>query len=253
MDFTLVFILACITVGLSKGGLIGPIGGTVALPLLVQAHYGDHLITVHEATGVLLVMLMIGDIFALPMYWREWDMRHIKLVLPASIIGILLGTWVLVSLDSRTLKHILGVLTLVIVGYKVFNEVMARYIQSAAYTHRNWHGYLAGLLSGMGSALANTGGPPITAYLLLQKQSPRAFVGTMTLFFLVVNWLKVPGYISGGVFDGLGMIGEVWWALLLIPLAVIGCRPIIHRVNRTVFDWFITALLVWAAIGLLVQ
>ena len=90
-----------------------------------------------------------------------------------------------------------------------------------------------------------------TAYLLLQKQTPSAFVGTLTFFFLVVNWLKVPGYIAGGVFDDLYIVQGVWWALLLIPVVVIGCRPIIHRVNRDLFDWFITALLFWAALSLL--
>lgn len=252
MDFTFAFIAACLLIGLSKGGLIGPIGGTVALPLLVQATYNGAPITVQTATGVLLVMLMIGDAFAIPAYWRKWDTQILWMILPAAVIGVALGTWVLVSLDSRTLKHVIGVLTLLIVAYKVFNAALVRYLRSAAYTHRNWHAYLAGLSSGLGSALANSGGPPITAYMLLQKRAPNVFVGTIAVFFLIINWLKVPGYIAGGVFDGLDMMADLWWALLLIPVAVIGCRPIIHRVNRDVFDWFITALLVWAALSLLV-
>lgn len=251
MDFTLAFVLACILIGLSKGGLIGPIGGTLALPLLVQSSFDSSPITVKGATGVLLFMLMIGDVFAIPAYWRKWDSRFLWLTLPAAVLGVALGTWVLVSLDSQTLKRILAVLTLLVIAYKVFNATLVRYLRAAAYQHRNWHGYFAGLVSGLGSALSNTGGPPMTAYLLLQKQTPSAFVGTLTFFFLVVNWLKVPGYIAGGVFDDLYIVQGVWWALLLIPVVVIGCRPIIHRVNRDLFDWFITALLFWAALSLL--
>ncbi len=251
MDFTLAFVLACVFVGLSKGGLIGPIGGTLALPLLVQATYNGAAITVQGATGVLLALLMIGDVFAIPAFWRAWDWRYLRYTLPAAVVGVALGTWVLVSLDSTTLKHILGVVTLLLIVYKVANTAMVRYLQQAAYAHRPWHGILTGVTSGIGSALANTGGPPMTAYMLLQKMSPRTFVGTQTLFFVIVNWIKVPGYVAGGVFNDLGMIGLAPLALLLIPLLVFGSRPIIHRVNHTVFDWLITGLLLWAAVSLL--
>ncbi|NOG51424.1 MAG: hypothetical protein HND48_19875 [Chloroflexi bacterium] len=78
MDFTLAFVLACVFVGLSKGGLIGPIGGTLALPLLVQATYNGAAITVQGATGVLLALLMIGDVFAIPAFWRAWDWRYLR-------------------------------------------------------------------------------------------------------------------------------------------------------------------------------
>lgn len=251
MDLTFAVIAACILVGLSKGGLIGPVGGTLALPLLVQATYNDTPITVKGATGVLLVMLMIGDVFAVPVYWKKWDTRYLWLTVPASVVGVLLGTVVLVSLDSTTARHVLGIATLLIIAYKVFNVALVRYLRSAAYQHRNWHGYVAGLSSGIGSALANSGGPPMTAYMLLQRLEPSAFVGTLAVFFLIVNWLKVPGYLVSGVFDDMQMMAGLWWTLLLIPVAVLGCRPIIRRVNKDIFDWFITALLLWAALSLL--
>ena len=251
MDFTLAFIIACILIGLSKGGLIGPIGGTLALPLLVQTQFDGRPVSVQGAIGVLLVLLMIGDVFAIPAFWKQWDWRYLRVTLPAAILGIALGTWVLVNLDPRTLKHALGILTLIVIAYKVGSAALTRYLQSAAYQHYPWHGWLAGGLSGIGSALANTGGPPMTAYLLLQRLPPRTFVGTQAVFFLIVNWLKVPTYIAGGVFSEIHIIAGAWWALILIPLLVYASKLIVHRVNRTAFDWFITFLLAVSAVTLL--
>lgn len=251
MDFTLAFIVACILIGLSKGGLIGPIGGTLALPLLVQTRYDGQPVSVQGAIGVLLVLLMIGDLFAIPAFWKEWDWRYLRTTLPAAVLGIALGTWVLVNLDPRTLRHVLGFFALAVIVYKLGSEALAHYLQSAAYHHQAWHGWLAGSLSGIGSALANAGGPPMTAYLLLQHVPPRTFVGTQAVFFLIMNILKVPVYIAGGVFSELHIIEGAWPALILIPLMVYICKLIVHRVNRKVFDWLITFLLVVSAVTLL--
>jgi uncharacterized protein len=251
MDFTLVFIAACILVGVSKGGLIGPVGGTLALPLLIQTSYGGQPVSTQGAVGVLLVLLLIGDAFAVPMYWKQWDLRFLRVTVPAAVAGVALGTWVLVSLDARTLRHAIGLLTLAVIAYKIGSAGLARWLQSAAYAHQTWHGWLSGLLSGIGSALANTGGPPMTAYLLLQRMTPRAFVATNAVFFLIVNLLKVPPYIATGVFDELHVIAGAWWALPLIPAMIFGSRPIIHRINRAVFDWLITGLLAISAVSLL--
>lgn len=240
MDSIPLLIFIGIFIGLVKGGVTGPIGGAVILPLLSQT------MTVPQAAGITLPLLIVGDIFAMRFYWREWDMGLIKRLLPAAIVGILVGLFLLVSLPDLTLRRVLGVFTILAIIFKLTSDSL----RAVRYEPRNWHGYLAGFASGLTSALANLGGPPMTAYLLLQKLQPTAYVGTMTLFFFVVNLLKVPGYLSEGIIDIPTLI-SILWITPLIPLGVWIGRWAIGKVNRLWFERAMMALLFWACLSLL--
>lgn len=227
-------------IGLAKGGIGGPIAGAVILPALSQV------MSVHEAVGITLPLLIFADVFAMRSYWKQWDMQYIRLLIPASLLGIVIGTLLLANLSDAALRIVLGVVTLLLVAYKLTSDSLRSY----AYKHHAWHGYLAGFSSGVGSALANTGGPPITAYLLLQKVRPSVFVGTVTLFFFIVNLLKVPGYLIGGILDGQALLGVIW-VLPLIPLGVwIGYR-VVNWIDPRIFERLMVVLLVISAILLL--
>ena len=98
--------------------------------------------------------------------------------------------------------------------------------------------------------MANAGGPPVTAYLLLQKLPPLAFIGTQTLFFATINALKLPGFLSANVID-LPRLLSVLWALPIIPLGVWIGKWVILRLNQRVFEWLMLILLVYAGVSLL--
>ena len=209
MDSPLLLIFIGIFIGLVKGGVTGPIGGAIILPLLSQT------MSVPQAAGITLPLLIIGDIFAMRFYWREWDIRYLKLLLPAAVVGIVIGISLLVSLPDVWLRRILGVFTLAVIAYKFTSDSLRK----VEYQHRSWHGYLAGFTTGLTSALANVGGPPISAYLLLQKLEPTAFVGTLTLFFFIINLIKLPGFLGAGVID-IPTLVRIAWVTPLIPLGV---------------------------------
>jgi len=97
VDFVVVLALAGLIVGLSKGGLGAPLGAVIAPMLAIT-------FPVSEAVGLTLPLLIIGDAFAIAAYWRAWNMRYIWWLLPAALVGIVIGTLLLVSLDNRTLK-----------------------------------------------------------------------------------------------------------------------------------------------------
>lgn len=246
MDFTLAIVISALLIGFGKGGLIGPFGGTLALPIILTAVVAGEPLGVATAGALLLPLLILGDLFAVPIYWKDWDRRYVWLLLPSAVAGILVGTVLLTSLPNLTLRRILGVLTLLVVAYRFANP----YLQRLQYHPRDIYGWVAGLVAGFGSALANTGGPPITAYLMLERVSPRVFVGTQAIFFGVVNLLKVPGYAAGGLFD-LDLLLLAWPSLIIVPACVIISRPLIYRVNRKLFDAILTAGLIYAGISLL--
>lgn len=240
MDPTLALIFASLLIGLSKGGLTGPAAGGIVLFLLSQT------MSVSQATGLTLPLLIFADLFAMGAYWKRWDMRHIRLLLPTAIVGIVFGTLLLASLSNDLLKILLGLFSIVVVAYKIASDSL----KQLEYSPRHWHGLFAGWLAGFASAIANSGGPPIAAYLLLQKLPPVTFAATSALFFFVVNLLKVPGYISLGILDINHMI-QIAWTLPLIPFGVWFGRWVIERIDRRPFEWLMMILLLYAAIRLI--
>jgi len=236
-----VLFLAALLVGLAKGGLAGALGGLI-VPLLSTA------MPVSQAAGLVLPMLMIGDVFALRAFWRQWDGRLLRLLLPAAVAGILAGVALLTSLPDVTLRRILGLLTLLAVAYKLGSDRL----RALRYTPRPWHGVLAGGASGFASALANAGGPPITIYLLLQGITPLAFLGTNALFFAIVNAIKLPFFLGAGVIDAEQLLRTVW-TLPLIPLGVWLSKQLMTRIDRRAFEWLMLALLTYSGFSLLLR
>src|SRR6266496_2390977 len=142
-------------IGLAKGGFGGL--GVLLTPLLALV------LPVAMAVGVLLPMLMFGDVIALYMYWKQWDLKLLKSMLPAGIVGAIAGTFLLSWLSPNGLRITLGIFVLLIILYKFASDQ----IQTIRYQPRSWHAPLAGLLAGVASGMFNSGGPPFNSYLLL--------------------------------------------------------------------------------------
>jgi uncharacterized membrane protein YfcA len=235
MEFYAVLIIVALLVGLSKGGM-GAVLGVLVVPLLTLV------MAPQDAISLALPLLIFGDIFGLQTFWKTWDMHYIRLLLPTAIVGIVIGTFLLKTLDSGTLRHILGFFTLLFVVYKLVDQRL----KSLDYQPRSWHGYFAGLWAGLGSALANAGAVPFTAYMLLQDLTPLVFAGTTTLFFATLNLLRVPLFLWTGLLDFSRLLSVVW-ALPFIPIGAYSGRWMINRINKRVFENFMLVVLVVAA------
>ena len=232
--------VAALLIGLSKGGIGGPLPTMLATLMISQR------VSVATAVALAVPMLMVGDAFALYSYWGTWDRRHSWALIPGGAIGVGFGLFLLRGLPDSTLRVGLGLAGLVVVGYKIFSHWRGR----EHYKRRAWHGPLAGLLSGVASAMLNAGGPPITSYLLLQPISPTVFMGTNTLFFAIVNLLKLPGSLAAGVVS----VSALAWSLAFCPLVAIGVylgRWFIARIDAVLFDHIMTAILVIACLWLI--
>ena len=233
--------IAALLIGLSKGGIGGPLPTMLATLMISQRA------SVATAVALAVPMLMVGDVFAMYTYWGTWDRKHSWALIPGGAVGVALGLFLLRGLPDRSLRVGLGVAGLVVTGYKIFSHWRGR----EHYQRRAWHGPLAGLLSGIASAMLNAGGPPITSYLLLQPITPTVFMGTNTLFFAIVNLLKLPGSLAAGVVEPAALV----WSLAFCPLVAAGVylgRFFIARIHPEVFDHIMTAVLVVACVWLIV-
>jgi uncharacterized protein len=225
-------------IGVAKGGFGGL--GALLTPLLALV------LPVASAVGVLLPMLMVGDVFAVYMYWKEWDLDLVKRMLPAGIVGALVGTFLLSSVPPDGLRIILGIFVLVSVAYKFLSDR----IQAIRYEPRSWHAPAAGLLSGVASGMFNSGGPPFNSYLLLQKLNARRFIGTTAIYFALLNLIKVPGFLYTGVLN-VTLLLSLWWVFLFIPVGIWVARMTLTRLSPAAFEWIIIVMLIFSSLWLL--
>ncbi|GAB4554005.1 MAG: sulfite exporter TauE/SafE family protein [Anaerolineae bacterium] len=242
MSQTVLIALIAFLIGLSKGGLGGPVLGALIAPLL------STVMPIPQAVGITLPMLLIGDVIALRAYWQKWSIPHLKLLLPAAIATTFIGLLMLRDLPDDVLRRLLGLFCLLVVIYKIGSDSLRK----LAYTHRDWHAYVAGGIAGLGSAVANVGAPAFTAYMLLQKVTPQVFMGTVTVFFFILNVLKLPLFISIGALKP----AEFWavaWVMLIVPVGVIIGHWAVKHISPRLFEWSMLALLVYISFALLVQ
>ncbi len=242
-NLTLFFAMAALVafiVGLSKGGLGGTLGA-LATPLMALVMPADRVI------GLVLPILMLADIFAVALHWRRWNGRLVWLLIPGSIFGVTIGTFFITNAPTRSLQIALGVIILLFAIYRISEK---RILKSLKYQPRDWHGLLAGTVTGFSSALAHTGGPPVSIYLIMQEVTPRVFIATSAIFFLILNWIKVPYYFYARLFD-FQIMWRIAWLLPLVPAGVWVGRWAAGKVNKEVFEQIIIALLVVTAILLI--
>src|SRR5512137_2172941 len=107
----LVVALLGFTIGFSKGGFTAL--GAVLTPLLSLV-----LPNVALAVGIMLPMLMVGDVFVVYSYWGEWDGRLVRHMLPGAVVGVIFGTLLLAYLPANAMRWALATFTPLMVVYK---------------------------------------------------------------------------------------------------------------------------------------
>jgi uncharacterized membrane protein YfcA len=227
-------------IGLTKGGFNAL--GALLTPIL------SLVLPVSLAVGVLLPMLIAGDVIAVYLYRGQWDTRLVRRMLPTGLVGAVIGTLLLAQLSPNALRIILGVFVLVVVVYKFVGDRITR----LAYRPQRWHAPTIGAMTGITSGLFNNGAPAFNSYLLLLKLPSQAFVATGVLFFALINLIKLPGFLIAGVLD-LSWLLSKWWVFSFIPLGLWAARWLILRVNQRAFERLIVVLLTASSLLLFAQ
>ncbi len=190
--------------GLSKGGVPGPIA-MLAVPVMSFA------MSPLQAAGILLPLLIIMDFSAIYLYWKKWINSILKIVIPASIIGILFGTLTFEFTNEDQIRIMVGVISIIF--------VLVSFIQKNNYLLKptKLKGYFWSSVAGYTSFLIHAGNPPINFYMLPLKLDKISFIGTMTLAFMVINLVKLVPY----YYVGLLAPSNLMISLYLLPLAFI--------------------------------
>ena len=205
-SFYAVAVPAVLLMGLAKSGF-GAGFGSLATPLMALA------IPVPQAAAIMLPLLAIMDFTGLKALWHERDPHLLKLLLPAGLLGTVVGTVLFGVLSASTVAAVVGGLTLLFLAQRLLFPP-----RPDAPAPPRWLGFGLGIASGFTSFVAHAGSPPVMAYVLPLKLTPLRFAGTMAVFFTAVNLSKWIPYAWLGLIDWRNMSTS----LELAPLAPLG-------------------------------
>ncbi len=202
-----VALLAVLLTGLSKSGFGGGLG-VMSVPMM------SLFMAPQFAAAVMMPILLAMDVLIVWRYRTSWDGRIIFGLLPAAIVGLVLGGLSFQYMDANTVKFLVGLLAAFFV---LQFAISRRENQPRNHTPRPVV-FALGLLSGFSSFIAHAGGPPVKGYLLRQQLEKSWFVGTNTVFFFSLNFLKTIAY---GAFGTLS-ISSLQMSALLSPMLLLG-------------------------------
>ncbi len=226
-------------VGISKTGLPGL--GTMLVVLLALTFPAE------ESTGLMLLMLAFADIFAVAYYRRHAKWSYIPKLLPWALLGIATGSVAIRILTDAHLGPIIGVIILVLLTLNLWWR--PKNIGSSALPKHWIFAGVMGFLAGLTTQLANAAGPILIIYLLAVGLPKYEFIGTRAWYALILNWIKIPIFISEGriTFDTL-KTGAA--AVPLVALGAVVGILIIKRIPQKSFEIVIQILAVLAGLKL---
>ena len=239
--FYAVSVPAVLLFGIAKGGFGGGLA-VMSVPLM------SLVMTPLQAAAILLPILCFMDLLTLHAYRGRWDWRELRVLLPASLLGIALGTMLFNVLSAATVKLIIGCVALWFTAHHFLVRNKAR-AGSLHYLSRN-AGVLAGGTAGFTSMIAHSGGPPVSMYLLRRPLDRTQFIANAAVFFAFTNYVKLLPY---------GWLGQLQTDNLLLSVVLAPLAPIgiwlgvwMHRrVTDRFFFRFAYALLFVVALKLI--
>jgi len=201
-----------------------------------------------NAIGILLPLLCAGDVFSLYYYWRKWDARNLRFLIPGVVVGVLIGVHFIDRFSSRELNVAIGVLAVGFVLFQFSKESIFRLEGIFAPNHKI--GIPCGVATGITSSFAHGAGPVVAVFLMPQRLSKDVFVGTTVLVFTWVNGIKMPFFLAGGIVNSHTLAQSVLY-LPLVPVGVWLGVWLNRRVSQTLFVKLIHAFLLLTGLQLI--
>ena len=233
----MLLVLGAIGIGVSKSGFPGVSMLHVVLYALV---FGAR-----ESTGVLLPMLVVGDVCAIYFFGRKADWSHVRRLLPPTLVGILIGWRLMDVLDEDVFRRLVGGIILTLTSIQVARIWRPGWFDQVP--HSWWFAVALGSLAGLTTMMANAAGPVVALYLLAVSLPKWELIGTTAWLFLVLNVIKLPlSYNLGLINVATLSIGAAVCGA--IPLGILGGRWLVTRVSQ---QWFNAILLAFTAIAAL--
>lgn len=229
--------LAFFILGIAKAGIKG--FGTIIVVILAFVFHEK------ASTGILLPMLVAGDIMAVTFYNRHAKWDYVWKLVPWMVGGVLVGVWIGNTISETVFKRLMAV---IIIGSTVVMFI-TEIRKSKIIPESKWFARVSGFTAGFTTMVGNLAGPIANIYFLAMRFPKNEFIGTAAWVFFIINVFKLPFHVF------------VWHTidthsfmlnLVMLPVVVIGFligAQIVKRISNLSYRRFI---LVVTAIGGLV-
>lgn len=229
--------LGALLVGVAKTGITG-------LSLIFVSIFAG-IMPARRSTGLVLPLLLVGDVVAVLSYRRHAQWRHLWRLFPWAGAGVVIGWFALGRMDERQARFSIGA---IILGLAVLYLVRRFRRDGGGEEHAVWFAPVIGVLAGFTTLVANAAGPLTVIYMLAMRLPKMEYMGTTAVFFLVLNLFKMPFMV------GLGLVtrDSLAASLVLAPAVLAGTwigRWLLGWINQRVFETIVLVLALVAGAG----
>lgn len=208
-------IVATIILAVSKSAFGGG-PGVISTPLVASVSKPQ------TAVAVMLPLMILCDLFCVWKYRKYCVWSLVWRLLGGFIVGVVAATLMMMYVPGQQiwLKKVIGILA---IGFSLCYFFILRDKRKIEefVPQGIWFGLIMGIIAGVCSTLAAAAGPPVQMYLLSQAKtkSKNEHLGTVSVYAMIGNWLKVPSYIASGAMTKVTL--QMTWPLaLIIPLGL---------------------------------
>lgn len=174
---------AAFLIGVAKSGVKGL--GIFAVTLMALAYGGK------VSTGILMPLLVMGDIFAIFYYKRHVVWSLLFKLLPAMAVGVVIGSYIGQFMDEALFKRSMAIIILISVTIMfVWDRRLSHIVPESRF-----FGYSMGLMAGITTMIGNLAGAFSNVFFLAMRVDKNQFIGTAAYLYFIINLFKLPFHI----------------------------------------------------------
>lgn len=225
---------AALLLGIAKSGIKGL---AILIVTGLALVYGAK-----ESTGILMPLLICGDILAVIYYKRHVKWVYLIKLLPWMVAGVLVGVVLGKDLPEDLFKSGMAVIILISVAMMYYWE---RKKERKVPNHLSFAA-LMGMMAGFTTMVGNLAGVFSNIYFLAIKLPKNEFIGTAAWLFFIINLFKVPFHIwSWGTINP----ASFQISLSLIPAVILGFMFGVSIVKKIKNDRYRQLILLLTGLG----
>ena len=202
-----------------------------------------------ESTGILMPLLICGDILAVIYYKRHVKWVYLIKLLPWMVLGVLLGVVLGKDLPEDLFKSGMAIIILISVIMMYYWE---RKKDRKVPTHWSFAA-LMGMMAGFTTMVGNLAGAFSNIYFLAIKLPKNEFIGTAAWLFFIINLFKVPFHIwSWGTINWISF--QISMSLIPAVIAGFGLGVfLVKKINNEKYRQLILLLTGLGGLAILLQ
>ena len=194
------------------------------------------------STGLLLPLLIVGDILAVLYYSRFAKWKYLIRFMPPMVVGVIIAAVFGENLDEKSFKMWMAGIVIVSVIILFWRDLKAE----REYPKNPLFAWSMGIAAGFTTMIGNLAGAFSNMYFLATQLPKNQIIATSAWVFFLINLFKLPIHIFS--WETITMASFIQ-DLYLIPGVLIGFAAGLQLVKLFTEEWYRRFLLFATAVG----